>query len=97
MQHLGSDYKNILQRVKAKSKLVKRLSKDYYLNTNHTLKTDEETLARLPKEEFLLNVSNSKNIAEGEFSRIANSIIGIVVLIDYFVIMSCVVFRKQFN
>jgi hypothetical protein len=56
-----------------------RISKDSYVNTNHTLKTDEEALAILPKVEFLLGVSNSRNNVEGDFNRIANSIIGISV------------------
>jgi hypothetical protein len=47
-----------------------------YHNRTHSLKTDEQVLERLPKEEFLLGVSNSRNAPIGEFSRVANSIIG---------------------
>jgi hypothetical protein len=73
---LGSSYNNILERVKAKSVLLKRHPNDLYHNRTHSLKTDEQVLERLPKEEFLLGVSNSRNAPIGEFSRVANSIIG---------------------
>ncbi len=56
--------------------MVKRLPKGSYENKNYSLKTDEQVLERLPKEEFLLGVSNSRNAPIGEFSRVANSIIG---------------------
>ena len=75
-QFLGRDYKNILHRVKEKSHVVKRSSKESYINNNHTLRTDEEALAKLPNVAFLLGVSNSRNAAEGEFNRVANTIIG---------------------
>jgi hypothetical protein len=48
-----------------------------YINSNHSLRTDEEALANLPKVAFLLGVSNSRNAEEGNFNRIANSILGI--------------------
>ena len=70
---LGSSYNNILERVKAKSVLLKRHPNDLYHNRTHSLKTDEQVL---PKEEFLLGVCNSRNAPIGEFSRVANSIIG---------------------
>jgi len=52
-----------------------------YINSNHSLRTDEEALANLPKVAFLLGVSNSRNAEEGNFNRIANSILGISSLI----------------
>ena len=56
--------------------MLKRHPNDLYHNRTHSLKTDEQVLERLPKEEFLLGVSNSRNAPIGEFSRVANSIIG---------------------
>jgi hypothetical protein len=80
IEFTGVDYKNILLRVKEKSNKVQRLSKDSYSIQNHSLTSDDEILARLPKEEFLLGINNSRNVTQGKFNQMANTIIGILKL-----------------